>query len=148
MESVIEEIREKYSDLFQYSIDFIYAHDLKGNFFEANDIALKALGYSRDELSNLSFKQLIDEDQIKVAFNVLNEFRETGKQSKLSTYKLRTRDGNAYYFRIRNDGIHTEVPNDDCSTHLLLYLCGYRSYFVRCGARNHKRRDSKQIFIR
>ena len=50
-----EEIRRRFKDLFDYSLDFIYVHDLKGNFIDANDIALAALGYHREELSNISF---------------------------------------------------------------------------------------------
>ena len=42
-----EEIREKFRDLFEYSLDLIYVFDLKGNLLDANDILLKKLEYKR-----------------------------------------------------------------------------------------------------
>ncbi|TFG30610.1 MAG: PAS domain S-box protein [Promethearchaeota archaeon] len=42
MSNIKDEIREKYKDIFEYSLDFIYVNDLKGNFIDANDIALEA----------------------------------------------------------------------------------------------------------
>ena len=50
-----EEIRKKYEDLFKYSLDLIYIHDLRGNFIDANDITLDALGYTREEIPKISF---------------------------------------------------------------------------------------------
>ncbi len=97
MSNIKNEIREKYKDIFEYSLDFIYLNDLKGNFIDANDIALGALGYERDELSKISFDDLIDEDQVKIALNVIKEMTETGKQAKPGEYKLRTKDGNYIY---------------------------------------------------
>ena len=44
-----EEIRGKFKDLFDYSLDLIYVNDLKGNFLDANAIALKKLGYKSHE---------------------------------------------------------------------------------------------------
>ena len=62
-----DEIREKFKDLFDYSLDFIYVSDLKGNFIDANEIALKTLGYEREEIPNISFQNLVDEDDLKIA---------------------------------------------------------------------------------
>ena len=97
MSNIKYEIREKYNDLFEYSLDFIYVNDLKGNFIDANDIALEALGYEREELMNLSFNDLIDEEQFKRAIEVIKMIAETGKQAEPGEYKLRTKDGNYIY---------------------------------------------------
>lgn len=45
-----EEVREKFKDLFEYSLDLIYVNDMRGNFLDANDIALNKLGFKREKL--------------------------------------------------------------------------------------------------
>ncbi|MHA1257501.1 MAG: PAS domain S-box protein, partial [Promethearchaeota archaeon] len=59
-----DEIRKKYKDLFEYSLDLIYVCDLTGNFLDANEIALVALGYDRKEILNLSITDLVSGEQI------------------------------------------------------------------------------------
>ena len=92
-----EDIKEKYKDLFEYSLDLIYVNDLRGNFLDANDIALETLGYEREEISNISFTDLIEREDLIKAFNVIREIKETGKQSKHRQYKLKTRNGQIIY---------------------------------------------------
>ncbi len=91
------EIRKEYKALFENSLDLIYAHDLKGNFFDANDIALETLGYKIEDIPNLSFKDLIDKDQIANAFNTIKELKEKGKQSKRTKFKLKVKNGDFIY---------------------------------------------------
>ena len=91
------EIRKEFKALFDNSLDLIYAHDLRGNFFDANDIALETLGYKRDDIPNLSFKNLIDKNQIVNALNIIKDLKEKGKQSRRTEFKLKTKDGNAIY---------------------------------------------------
>ncbi|GAH85283.1 unnamed protein product, partial [marine sediment metagenome] len=92
-----EEIREKYKDLFKYSLDLIYVNDIKGNFLDANDVVLMALGYEREEIPNISFINLLDKEQLLEAIRITKEIKMAGKQSKRSEYKLRTKDGDTIY---------------------------------------------------
>ncbi|MBA7517974.1 Adaptive-response sensory-kinase SasA [subsurface metagenome] len=92
-----EEIREKYKDLFEFSLDLIYVNDLRGNFLDANDVALKKLGFKRDEIPDISFIDLLDRDNLMKAIKVTNEIRKTGKQSERSEYKLKTKEGKFIY---------------------------------------------------
>ncbi len=92
-----EEIREKYKDLFEFSLDLIYVNDLRGNFLDANDVALKKLGFKRDEIPDISFIDLLDRDNLMKAIKVTNEIRKTGKQSEHSEYKLKTKEGKFIY---------------------------------------------------
>jgi PAS domain S-box-containing protein len=92
-----DKIREKFKDLFENSLDLIYVHDLRGHFLDANDIALSSLGYSKKELLNILFKNLIDKEQLSTVFNALKEIKENGKQLKPSEYKLKKKDGNFLY---------------------------------------------------
>ncbi|MFX1409201.1 MAG: PAS domain S-box protein, partial [Promethearchaeota archaeon] len=92
-----EEIREKFKDLFENSLDLIYVNDLKGNILDANDIALKALGYKREEIPNISFIDLVDKENLAKAIKVTKEIVQKGKQTERSEYKLKTKNGKFIY---------------------------------------------------
>jgi len=92
-----EEIREKYKDLFEHSLDLIYVNDLNGNFLDASDLTLIALGMDREDIPNISFIDLLDRDNLIKAYKVTKEIRKTGKQSAQSEYKLKTQRGEYIY---------------------------------------------------
>ncbi|MEJ2276400.1 MAG: PAS domain-containing protein [Candidatus Lokiarchaeota archaeon] len=79
-----DEVRQRYKDLFKYSLDFIYINDLKGNFLDANEITLKKLGYKREEIPQISFLDLVDEKQLRKAFKYTKQIIEYGKQQERS----------------------------------------------------------------
>jgi Amt family ammonium transporter len=95
--NIREEIRKKFTDIFDYSLDFIYVHDLKGNFIDANEIALSTLGYDREDLPMLSFKDILDEEQLKIAIDTTKGLVKEGRQIKSGIFKLRTKDGNLVF---------------------------------------------------
>jgi len=92
-EEALRETDQRYRTLFDRSLDAVYVHDLEGRFLDANDAALRLLGYSRDEISKLSFADLLDDSQLPVALAALEEIIKTGTQAGLSTYKLERKDG-------------------------------------------------------
>jgi len=71
-------VREKYKSIFESRLHCIYAHDLAGNFLEANDAALKLLGYRREELLLLNLSELIEEDKLALALKTAEEILRTG----------------------------------------------------------------------
>lgn len=105
-----DEIREKYKDLFEQTLDLIYVFDLKGNFLDANDAALRSLGYTKEDINNLSFSDLIDTIQLKKAFTQLNETLTTGGQSTLTEYELKSKNGNTIY--VETIGIPLKENNE------------------------------------
>ncbi len=92
-----EEVREKYKELFEHSLDLIYVNDLNGNFLDASDLTLIALGIDREDIPNISFIDLLDRDNLIKAYKVTKEIRKTGKQSAQSEYKLKTKMGDYIY---------------------------------------------------
>jgi PAS domain S-box-containing protein len=54
VEQALRESEEKYSNLFHFSNDGIFVHDLEGNILDVNQKALDQLGYTKSEM--LSFK--------------------------------------------------------------------------------------------
>jgi diguanylate cyclase (GGDEF)-like protein/PAS domain S-box-containing protein len=70
---------ERYRTLFQHSFDAVFIHDLQGKFLEVNESTLQLLGYSRDELADLSIYDLLDESQRQAAQTGIAEIVETGQ---------------------------------------------------------------------
>ncbi|MFW9773243.1 MAG: PAS domain S-box protein [Candidatus Thorarchaeota archaeon] len=97
MEYNKDEVRKKFKDLFEHSLDLIYVNDLNGNFLDANEITLITLGYERNEIPNVSFINLLDKENLQKAYKITKEIRKNGKQSKRSEYKIKTKHGNYIY---------------------------------------------------
>jgi len=92
-EGVLRDSADRYRALFDRSLDAVYIHDLEGNFLDANDVALRLLGYSRDEILGLSFADLLDDSRLPAALTTLQEIMKNGYQAKPATIKLTRKDG-------------------------------------------------------
>src|SRR6516225_3214024 len=58
---------EKYRCLFEQATDLIVIHDIHGAIVDVNESLCTRLGYSREELLNMNFRELIDPEQIRAA---------------------------------------------------------------------------------
>jgi PAS domain S-box-containing protein len=96
-EKKLEEIEERYKALFNSPFELIYLHDFKGKFIDANTAALKLLGYSRDEIKNLNFSELLDRGQLWKAFQTLREIKKYGHQKKPIIYTIKSKNGEFIY---------------------------------------------------
>ena len=92
-EQKLRESDNRYQALFERSLEYIYINDLNGNFIDANDGALKGLGYSREEIKSLSYADLLPEEQYDMSFNALREIINTGRQSEIMEFRLKTKQG-------------------------------------------------------
>jgi len=97
MEYNKEEVRERFKELFEYSLELIYVNDLNGNFLDANDVTLSTLGYAREDIPKISFVDLLDQENIMKAYKFTKEIRKTGRQSQWSEYKIKAKDGDYIY---------------------------------------------------
>jgi PAS domain S-box-containing protein len=89
-----EELGESYRELLEHSLDLIYVNDLNGNFLDANDLTLIALGYEREDIPNIKFLDILEKADIKRAYEVLKEIIKTGKQSRRREYRVKAKNGN------------------------------------------------------
>jgi histidine kinase len=78
----------------------IYIHDFEGKFLDANDAALHLLGYTREEMPSLSFKNLLSLDQQQKATDQILQILEAGGQSEFTEYQLRTKDGKSLFVEL------------------------------------------------
>ena len=92
-EEALRDSDERYRTLFNHSLDAVYVHDFEGRFIDANDTALDLLGYGREEISNLSFTDLIDDSQLPTALAAIDEIMRTGRQARPNSFRLRRKDG-------------------------------------------------------
>jgi diguanylate cyclase len=66
----LEEKQQRYSSLFEYNPDPVLSVDCQGNFKELNSIVWDLLGYSKEDLLNMSFHSLIDPSYLDLATSI------------------------------------------------------------------------------
>jgi len=93
-----KQVREKYKNLFKYTLDYIFVHDFKGNFLDANEIALNGFSYTRKELKDLKFKDVLaDKAEVAKAIKNMIEIKEKGRHFHRTEYKCKTKEGKIVY---------------------------------------------------
>ncbi|MBN2079464.1 MAG: PAS domain S-box protein [Spirochaetes bacterium] len=92
-EEALRESEARYAALFNNSIEMVYVTDTRGMVYDANDLALDTFGYSRDELGSISIADLIHAQYRDGAFAVIKEIMDTGAQSRIMEYRMRTKTG-------------------------------------------------------
>jgi two-component system sensor histidine kinase/response regulator len=68
----------KYRALFNSLSDTVFIHDLEGHFLEVNDSAIERLGYSREELSNMTLMDIDSPDYAKLVPERMEKLIEKG----------------------------------------------------------------------
>jgi PAS domain S-box-containing protein len=67
IETSVKENEQKYSNLFNYSNDAIFIHDLDGNIFDVNKQCMNIFGYSKSELLKLHVMELHPPSALEIA---------------------------------------------------------------------------------
>ena len=91
----LERIRLKYSALFNETNDAIFLLDLNGNLFEVNENASKMLGYSIEELQNISFREIVHETELETAEGKIKAILR-GEKPPLYTRTFIRKDGTLF----------------------------------------------------
>jgi PAS domain S-box-containing protein len=102
----LEQAEERYRALFNKSLDWVYIHDFKGHFLDANPAALKGLGYTKEEIHSLDFKSLLTKKQWRLAVKTLWELKRKGVQKNVTEYKIRRKDGGFVWVETMASVIH------------------------------------------
>lgn len=107
-ESESKEKEERFFDLFNRSLDYVYLNDFNGNFLEANPATLDLLRCKREELNSLNLTSLLDKKQRTKALKAIEELKQTGSQGPLSEYILRFKDGRQVYIETKGSVIYKD----------------------------------------
>jgi PAS domain S-box-containing protein len=88
----MKQSEEKYRDLFQNANDAICILDSDLKYMDVNNKMVEMLGYTREELLNMSVHDLIPSEQIPISEIEFNTLRKKGSYEKF-VGKARTKDG-------------------------------------------------------
>ncbi|KKN49647.1 hypothetical protein LCGC14_0640770 [marine sediment metagenome] len=97
MSGSVVEIKIDYADLFEYSLDFLFILDLKGNIIDINNVATETLGYSRREILNMNITEFLLEEEIEQLLNKRKELINIGRISQYHVYSIRKKNGELLY---------------------------------------------------
>ena len=103
-EKSLKASESRYRDIFENVSDFIYIHDLEGNFTENNIVWKKELGLTTDDLVGLNVKDLIPERYRHQFDGYLDRVKANGKDEGLMGFM--TKDGNELILEYKNSLIH------------------------------------------
>ena len=107
-----EQLREsqaRFAALFESSLDLVFVHDFEGRFIDANDTALRTLGYERDELGSLSVSDLFQGDELARVQAAFGEVIRLGRSAQAVEARAQTKEGRSLWLeatavRLDTDG--------------------------------------------
>jgi len=92
-----EQNEERYNALYKRSNDFVYIHDLEGNFLDANQATLHMFGYGEEDIPELNFLSLLEESELPKALNEIKKLLDKGRQKDKVEFKLKKKNGKPVY---------------------------------------------------
>jgi len=107
-EEALRESNERYTALFERSLDCVYIHDFEGNFIDANPAALKLFGYTKEEILSLNFVSVLSQGQMSLALQTLEEVKKDGFQKDITEFKLTAKNGEHIYIETKASLLYHE----------------------------------------
>ncbi len=92
-EEALRQSEERYRTILEEMEDSYFEVDLGGHLTFVNNSTCRSLGYSREELLGMSYKNFTAEDDIESVFGVFNEVYRTGTPNKGFPWKTVRKDG-------------------------------------------------------
>jgi two-component system NtrC family sensor kinase len=92
-EEALRQSEERYRTILEEMEDSYFEVDLAGNLTFVNSSACRHLGYSREELTGMSYKSFTAEEHIKSVFRTFNEVYRTATPNKGFNWKIIRKDG-------------------------------------------------------
>ncbi|MFO7569694.1 MAG: PAS domain S-box protein, partial [Smithellaceae bacterium] len=92
-EATLRWSEEKYRSIFENIQEAYFEIDLKGNLTFLNDALSRHLGYPREELPGMHYRQYTDKDEWQTVFDAFNTLYQTGKPMTGLEEKVIRKDG-------------------------------------------------------
>ena len=80
--SIIQEYSNHLEEIFENSFDYIYLHDKEGNILDVNNIVVKNLGYSKNEILKMKVTDFLLEEHTSSVTEEIKITMETGVVNK------------------------------------------------------------------
>ena len=106
LEEELRQSEEKFRSIFDYANDAIFITDLDGNMINANKIACEGLGYTKEEIMNLSSEQWVG-NQFRKYLGKLNNGHSLAKQYIFETL-IYAKTGDSIPVEINSRGLWFE----------------------------------------
>ncbi len=109
-EQKLKESEEKYRGILENIKEIYFEVDLEGNFTFFNDAFIEVIGYSKNELLGINYRNFVDKENKKKIFNVYNNVYETGQPKSDFQYQFRNKSEglviceSSVYIRYDSDG--------------------------------------------
>ena len=91
---------ERYRTMLENIEEYFYEADLSGNLLFFNDALYRMLGYARERLIGMNFRELMDRGTTEKAFRIFRKAYETGQAQKGIGWRLVRKDGSACHIEI------------------------------------------------
>jgi PAS domain S-box-containing protein len=88
---------ERYQNILRNIHDGCFEVDLGGNFTFFNDSVCRVLGYSREELMGMNYRQYIDKENSKKIVQAYNQVYKTGEPIEEFGWQVTRKDGAKRY---------------------------------------------------
>jgi two-component system NtrC family sensor kinase len=92
-EKTLKQSEERYRTILEEMEDSYFEVDLGGHLTFVNNAVCRHLGYTREELIGMSYKNFTPEDDVESVFRVFNEVYRTGEPNKGFPWKVIRKDG-------------------------------------------------------
>jgi len=92
-EDALRESEEKYRGILESIEEGYFETDLAGNFTFANDAECRKLGYSRDELIGMNYRQYTNGTNVRKLYELFNALYRTGEPIKTVAGEYKRKDG-------------------------------------------------------
>ncbi len=92
-EDALRQSEERSRTIIDNIADAYYETDLAGNLLMFNDAFLKMVGYTREEMQGMNYRQYSDKKSSSIAFHVFHQVFKTGKTVKRMEWEIHTKKG-------------------------------------------------------
>ena len=99
-EEKLRQSEEKHKEILAGIEEGYYESDLAGNILMSNDSLSAILGYSPEEMKDISYRGLFSKHEWRNARNVFEAVLQTGKPSMISSAEILRKDGTTAYLDI------------------------------------------------
>lgn len=94
------DIRQEFKSLFEYSLDFLFIYDFEGRILDVNDIVLKELEYSKEELLKMSIFDFVTDEEMNLAVTALSKIKENGRVTRYSPFRIKKKSEGYIYLEV------------------------------------------------